>query len=600
MLVTGMIAIQSRAQSDGICPDSIYVYPFNVSDFTFNIFYLDEGQTVTWNFGDGTEVTAFEEVDHFYSIGGSYVVTATFSDADCPDQNVVLSVGITANDPDCTIEIQTGDGSCNLWFLKLGGEDLSDVVQSTWYFDGEWAGTSTTEFTYIFEETGWIDVCVEVEMAECANLVYACTPLLVSSCGMDECDVTPTIITNPTDESCDSLSLDFGEYGIDIINVVGLGTPYAVYNANQPTITIPLGPGENQVCAHLEYLDEVCYWCGMFEGCEAAICPDSIIVNQLDSVTFEFSIDGIDEGQPVTWNFGDGTEIVDDATIEHSFPVGTFLVTATFMDMDCPWDGPTILSTTVSIYTDCSLALSVEAGEDGAFTFTATGEPITLPLYWDFGDGTQIEATWVTDNNYNPGTYLVCAWFVNELCPDTTSACIELVVEQQVICPDTIVMSDDCLLTVPGVPLDAGGNWAVTECGSTQQFKDMGASLFYQFAGLCDPFEVCFSNDSLSTLGCPTICQEIIPPSNCIVGISEFAELPVVVYPNPTSGQLTIENPDGGTLVATLWDVLGNELIIRNIVGNTNTIDLSGLAPAVYILGLEGVGGQTIIRIIRQ
>lgn len=162
------------------------------------------------------------------------------------------------------------------------------------------------------------------------------------------------------------------------------------------------------------------------------ICPDSIFIFQLNDLAFDFTIEGIDDSESVQWNFGDGTVVVGAESVQHVFSEGTFLITAIFMDADCPWDGPTVLNVEITV-APCWLSLSYVQRNEGLFTFTATGFPEVYPMYWEMGDGTQIVETWVVDHQYAPGTYEACAWVVTSFCYDTMYACIEVTIDDVVI-----------------------------------------------------------------------------------------------------------------------------------------------------------------------
>lgn len=164
-----------------------------------------------------------------------------------------------------------------------------------------------------------------------------------------------------------------------------------------------------------------------------SICPDTITSNLINYSEFSFVIEGTDEGAQVSWNFGDGIEQLDDSATTHAFMAGTYMVTAIFFDIDCPWDGPTVLTTEVVVEA-CGIDISFVEAKTSLFTFTAIGFPEEYPMHWDMGDGTTIEETWVVDNLYEPGTYEICAWYYTEFCPDTVEACVELVYAPDTTC----------------------------------------------------------------------------------------------------------------------------------------------------------------------
>jgi len=155
------------------------------------------------------------------------------------------------------------------------------------------------------------------------------------------------------------------------------------------------------------------------------ICPETIFVFAMNDQDFQFQIQNAEPDAVVVWNFGDETEVTDDADIQHTYPLnGSYSITATFTDVDCVESEIVMLITTVQV-TTCAIALSYMEQENGLFTFTVEGQPKKYPMYWDMGDGFSIVETWVVDHIYEPGTYTVCAWFVSEFCADTVSSCIE-------------------------------------------------------------------------------------------------------------------------------------------------------------------------------
>ena len=163
------------------------------------------------------------------------------------------------------------------------------------------------------------------------------------------------------------------------------------------------------------------------------ICPDTLNATLLNYSNYEFSIVGIDENAEVEWDFGDGNVLMAGDTVQHAFMAGEYVVTAFFMDQDCPWDGPSMLSTMLNVEA-CGIEISYVETKTSLFTFTAVGIPEEYPMYWDMGDGTTIVETWVVDNFYDPGVYNICSWYYTELCPDTVEACVELAYAPDTTC----------------------------------------------------------------------------------------------------------------------------------------------------------------------
>ncbi len=404
------------------------------------------------------------------------------------------------------------------------------------------------------------------------------------------------------DGTCSPVTISVDVPGESVLHWVVAG--YNFYGTASETFEIGQ-PGLHEVCIHYQHaLCEMSqYYCFniLVEVC-AAECPDSIDVTPLGDNSFVFYLPGLEDGAVVTWNFGDGTVNAGDDTATHSFLPGNYLVSADFIDADCPGGTTTTLVTEVTAYADCFLELEAVEGEDGSFTFTATGEPVTLPMYWDFGDGTTLEATWVTDHSYAPGEYEVCAWFLNEACADTTRACVSIVLEEPWFCPNTIVISDDCWLSVPGVPAGSGGNWSVTACGNTQQFNDAGAALHVQFTAFCDPLVVCFSSDSLLALGCPEISSDLSAAvnGNCVVNLADLVGHGLMIYPNPALEELWVEFPQAGSWQVVLRDVTGQRLLSAQRYDRRILLDLRALSPALYIIEVSSADQRFVRPLVKK
>jgi large repetitive protein len=61
------------------------------------------------------------------------------------------------------------------------------------------------------------------------------------------------------------------------------------------------------------------------------------------------------------------------------------------------------------------------------------------------------------------------------------------------------------------------------------------------------------------------------------------------LYPNPTSGPITIKLTNMNLLKVTVTDLLGRELYIRKNINNTFTISMAGLKQGMYIVSLYTV-----------
>ena len=70
------------------------------------------------------------------------------------------------------------------------------------------------------------------------------------------------------------------------------------------------------------------------------------------------------------------------------------------------------------------------------------------------------------------------------------------------------------------------------------------------------------------------------------------------LYPNPTSGNLTVEAPEKGTLF--VFNLNGFLLLQRELTEPSTTIDVNTLLGGVYLVKLIGVKGVQVGKFIKQ
>lgn len=73
----------------------------------------------------------------------------------------------------------------------------------------------------------------------------------------------------------------------------------------------------------------------------------------------------------------------------------------------------------------------------------------------------------------------------------------------------------------------------------------------------------------------------------------------IILYPNPTAGMVTIDNPENNELELTVFDSKG-QLILQKTVNGTETIDLNEYSEGNYLFELKGNGDRVIRKIIKH
>ncbi|HEY9177540.1 MAG TPA: T9SS type A sorting domain-containing protein, partial [Flavipsychrobacter sp.] len=67
----------------------------------------------------------------------------------------------------------------------------------------------------------------------------------------------------------------------------------------------------------------------------------------------------------------------------------------------------------------------------------------------------------------------------------------------------------------------------------------------------------------------------------------------IKIYPNPTSTVLHVEGVEPGSTIE-LIDVLGRQCTTRQLSGGT--VDVSGLIPGVYVVRVNGVVVERVVK----
>lgn len=117
---------------------------------------------------------------------------------------------------------------------------------------------------------------------------------------------------------------------------------------------------------------------------------------------------------------------------------------------------------------------------------------------------------------------------------------------------------------------------------------------------------ICADNDEISALqsfltGCE-VTQNVTIDSNCPLGVNEFNNESFVVYPNPSSGIVSINTTGGTVKRVRVLNGLGQEVLpMMDLVEDNTVVDLSGLMVGVYWMVLElGDGRQVVKKLVKR
>ncbi len=158
-----------------------------------------------------------------------------------------------------------------------------------------------------------------------------------------------------------------------------------------------------------------------------------------------FELDQVGPNAQVIWSFGE-EEIVGGNFIQYNFPEsGIYQVCAITETPDCP-EGVQVCQT-IEVdecgSQECAIEIVAINLGNSTFEFTAYGSPEVYPMYWNFGDGATLAATWVVEHVYSQiGEYEVCAFVEAPNCGIPVGDCITVTVTSTNPCTDVSIGID--------------------------------------------------------------------------------------------------------------------------------------------------------------
>ena len=135
----------------------------------------------------------------------------------------------------------------------------------------------------------------------------------------------------------------------------------------------------------------------------------------------------------VIWSIDGVVQSDSDQHLSYVFDIsGPHEVCADVTSADCEMSNVICKNINVNscLYPMCTLELEVIELGNGSYEFTAFGLPEVYPMFWTFGDGASVAATWVVIHHFDaPGVYVVCGSISDPMCSGAVQGCITITVE---------------------------------------------------------------------------------------------------------------------------------------------------------------------------
>lgn len=364
---------------EGDCPDDIWMSEgFYCGCYEFEIGSFVEGESVVWDFGDGTEIEGGHYIEYCYEEDGEYVVTAWYESSECEGMLYTLGVANVECDEEC-VDVVLGMDS----YLDLGGPSWVEWAILDWQEMAVASGACEYGPNYPYCDAV---VCLD---AGCYQFIAG----------------SETALNNDNfgafiDSSYEGFEIIEGPYYIDDFHVAYDFAIDADCNESDCDLTIDLIEGECE-WVYFEASDfpagTTLWWeiddtvvqeggdgfdwafeedgwhvvCVFYEtpdcplgvwACEEVFiefctdCPTDLWGGELDECgCFEFEFGSFQEGESVDWYWGDGTEDLDAGHYaQHCYDVeGIYVVEVVFTSDICP-DGVTAVYTVEFDCDDCT------------------------------------------------------------------------------------------------------------------------------------------------------------------------------------------------------------------------------------------------------
>ena len=384
------------------CPEDFYAEPVEEScdSWVFEIGSFVEGESVFWDYGDGTSELGGHFTDHTYAENGEYQVCGIYWSPLCPDtaeycETIVVEC---ATNP-CELDVEVVEDGDVLYFTPNNYPDSATIF---WTVNDSGAEPGE-EFTFELNEPGSYQICAAYETPECPQGVFWCETWTVE--GESDC---------PTEDDFDAVNVD-GNCTSWVFEIGSFVEGEEVY--------WDYGDGSGELGGH--FTDHTYQEDGEYEVCgyyHSPLCPDTVILCQTivvecndpgceldmeieeDGDTLLFYPYNYPDNATIGWQLNEEWMGTGDLFSISIAEPGTYQVCASYETPECP-QGVTWCETWTVEEDDCPFELSVdEAEECGCYELALNGQ-WGSEYYWNLGDSSFTNNSNSVIHCYEPGNY---------------------------------------------------------------------------------------------------------------------------------------------------------------------------------------------------
>lgn len=421
------------------CPDSLWAFQDGCEGL-FEIGSFVEGESVYWEFGDGTAEDGGHFISHTYSQPREYTVSAYYSSPLCDGQVYDAIVNITACGIDCQVFVEELNIDCGTATLQGFSNDPSATYD--WHINGSYTVTSPTIIFDGFDE-GYYEYCAIYEGPDCLLATEFCGQVDIPGC---ECDIAIG----------SSINNQMGTFFLESFNGNYDETEFLWFVDNQPVSEFPQFTYTFPECGvHTVCLMATGENCEFYECIDFVVdeCDDSapeLLINSNNCYT-EFILTGVPDDTQVTWWQNDEYLIStnDPFLALDEFYGGWQTICYEYNSHECGYYADCFEYFAEGCNEFCDVAaqvISTECGTAELYALSDNPEPI---FHW-YVDGEDLGSDpFLFLVDLAPGVHYYCVSFDSPNCDYNSEACGEFYVEPCVNCqPEMFYTSNNCETSV--------------------------------------------------------------------------------------------------------------------------------------------------------